>query len=125
MPTIFVRLASTPVTKTSLPWTLASAERISETASTPGTFASAVAALFVSGLAVGGRDGVVGDEQLVDRARERGAEALAETATKVISARPIITAAAVEAVRDGLRTAFWRASRPAVPPSSRPGAPST
>ena len=47
------------------------------------------------------------------------------TATKVIRASPIITAAAVEAVRFGFRTAFWRASLPAVPPSFAPGVPST
>ena len=47
------------------------------------------------------------------------------TATNVISARPIISAAAVEAVRDGLRIAFWRASCPAAPPKRAPGAPST
>ena len=47
------------------------------------------------------------------------------TATNVISASPIITAAAVEAVRAGFRTAFSRASLPAVPPNRAPGAPRT
>ena len=37
--------------------------------------------------------------------------------TKVTSARPIISAAAVTAVRLGLRIAFSRASRPATPRS--------
>ena len=50
---------------------------------------------------------------------------LPRTATKVISASPIITAAAVEAVLVGLRTAFWRARVPADPPKRAPGAPST
>ena len=45
------------------------------------------------------------------------------TATNVISARPIMTAAAVEAVLEGLRTAFWRASLPEAPPSRAEGAP--
>ena len=44
--------------------------------------------------------------------------------TKVIRASPIITAAAVDAVRVGLRTAFWRARLPAAPPNRAPGAPS-
>src|SRR2546423_13429867 len=44
-------------------------------------------------------------------------------ATKVISARPIIRADAVEAVRLGFRIAFSRASVPAVPPNLLPGQP--
>ena len=50
---------------------------------------------------------------------------LPSTATKDTSARPIISAAAVAAVRDGFRTAFWEASRPAEPPSRREGQPRT
>src|SRR3954451_2813592 len=46
-------------------------------------------------------------------------------ATKVTSARPIISAAAVDAVRPGLRTEFWAASRPADPPRLRAGRPTT
>ena len=42
-------------------------------------------------------------------------------ATKVTSARPIISAAAVDAVRPGWRTAFSRARRPAAPPRLRAG----
>ena len=47
------------------------------------------------------------------------------TATNVTSASPIMSAAAVTAVRPGLRTAFSRASRPAAPPSRRAGQPTT
>ncbi len=47
------------------------------------------------------------------------------TATNVISERPIMSAPAVEAVRDGLRIAFCRAREPAEPPTRAPGAPST
>ena len=39
----------------------------------------------------------------------------ANTVTKVTSATPIISAAAVTAVRPGLRVAFSRASRPGMP----------
>ena len=45
------------------------------------------------------------------------------TATNETSASPIIRAAAVEAVRDGLRTTFSLASRPATPPRRRDGIP--
>ncbi len=47
------------------------------------------------------------------------------TATNVISAIPIISAAAVEAVREGFRVALSRARSPATPPSFVPGQPST
>ena len=47
------------------------------------------------------------------------------TATTVTSVRPIISAAAVEAVRPGLRTAFALASSPDTPPVRRPGQPTT
>ncbi len=47
----------------------------------------------------------------------------ASTATAVTRARPIISAAAVEAVRPGLRMAFERASFPATPPTSVAGQP--
>ena len=43
----------------------------------------------------------------------------ASVATSVTSASPIISAAAVEAVRCGLRRALSRASRPAAPPMPR------
>ena len=46
-------------------------------------------------------------------------------ATKVTSARPIISAEAVEAVRDGFRVALSRARIPGAPPIDRAGAPST
>ena len=46
---------------------------------------------------------------------------LPKTATKETSVRPIISAAAVEAVRPGFRTAFSCASRPAAPPSRATG----
>ena len=48
----------------------------------------------------------------------------ASTETSVTSARPIMSAAAVEAVRCGLRRALSRASDPATPPSRAPGQPS-
>ncbi|NUT54958.1 MAG: hypothetical protein HOQ03_03100, partial [Thermoleophilia bacterium] len=48
---------------------------------------------------------------------------LPKTATKETSVSPIISAAAVEAVRPGLRTAFSRASRPAAPPRPAAGRP--
>ena len=48
MATTFVRFASTPVTRTVLSPTLASPDRICETASTPGVFAAASAASLVS-----------------------------------------------------------------------------
>src|SRR5215831_11442328 len=47
----------------------------------------------------------------------------ASTATKDTSARPIISAAAVEAVRPGLRMALLDASCPAGPPTVRAGKP--
>ena len=47
------------------------------------------------------------------------------TATNVISARPIITAAAVDAVRAGFLTAFSRASFPASRRSGLPALPAT
>ena len=57
---------------------------------------------------------VVGRELLVDRASSKcDFSPAASTATSVTSASPIISAAAVEAVRAGLRIAFSRASRPA------------
>ena len=49
----------------------------------------------------------------------------ASTATEVTSAIPIMRAAAVEAVRPGLRIEFARASRPALPPIFVAGQPST
>ena len=49
----------------------------------------------------------------------------ASMATTVTRARPIISAAAVDAVRCGLRRALSRASRPGLPPSSTPGQPIT
>ncbi len=47
------------------------------------------------------------------------------TATKVTSAMPIISAAAVDAVRPGLRMALPSASIPAAPPMRRAGMPTT
>ena len=49
----------------------------------------------------------------------------ARTATKVTSASPIISAAAVAAVRDGFLPELAEASRPADPPSRRAGAPTS
>ena len=49
----------------------------------------------------------------------------AKIATKVTSARPIIRAAAVDAVRPGLRRAFSRASRPVTPRRRSSGQPTT
>ena len=49
----------------------------------------------------------------------------ARTATNATSARPIISAAAVDAVRAGLRTALPEASWPASPPILRAGKPTT
>ena len=57
----------------------------------------------------------------VDARPCRGEQALAKTATNVTSARPIISAAAVAAVRPGFRVAFSRASRPAAPPMRAAG----
>ena len=48
----------------------------------------------------------------------------ASTATSVTSARPIISADAVDAVRCGLRRALSRASEPAAPPIFVAGQPS-
>ena len=47
----------------------------------------------------------------------------ANTVTNETSARPIMSAAAVDAVRAGLRTAFSRASRPGIPRRRSSGAP--
>ena len=49
----------------------------------------------------------------------------ANTVTKTTSARPIISAAAVTAVRPGLRMAFSRASRPVIPRRRSIGLPAT
>ena len=49
----------------------------------------------------------------------------ANTVTKTTTARPIISAAAVTAVRPGLRTAFSRARRPVMPRSRSSGQPAT
>ena len=46
-------------------------------------------------------------------------------ATNETSARPIISAAAVEAVRPGLRTAFSRARRPGTPRKRSTGRPTS
>ena len=46
-----------------------------------------------------------------------------KVATNVTSVSPIMSAAAVAAVRDGLRIAFSRASRPAAPPRRSDGKP--
>ena len=51
--------------------------------------------------------------------------ACAKTATNTTIARPIMRAAAVAAVRDGLRPAFSRARRPLVGASRSSGQPST
>ena len=59
-------------------------------------------------------------DRVVDR---RLARPPARTVTNVTSARPIISAAAVTAVRLGLRSAFSRASRPATPRSRSSGQP--
>ena len=50
MPTTLVRFPSTPMTPIHVPSRLALAARISDTTSTPGAFATAAAALFVTGL---------------------------------------------------------------------------
>ena len=50
-------------------------------------------------------------------------EYYSNTDTKVTSASPIINAAAVEAVREGARMAFSRASLPGAPPKIDPGEP--
>ena len=80
----------------------------------------------------GGREAVLGGEHVVaaelarDRPdRTRLAAPGASTATVVTSASPIISAAAVEAVRPGLRIAFERARRPATPPIRVAGQPRT
>ena len=49
----------------------------------------------------------------------------ANTVTKTTTARPIISAAAVVAVRPGLRTAFSRASRPVRPRRRSSGQPAS
>ena len=49
----------------------------------------------------------------------------AKTVTKTTSARPTISAAAVTAVRAGLRSAFSRASRPVSPRRRSTGQPAT
>ena len=49
----------------------------------------------------------------------------AKTVTNETSASPIISAAAVVAVRPGLRTAFSRASRPETPRRRSSGRPTT
>jgi hypothetical protein len=49
----------------------------------------------------------------------------AKIVTNVTSARPIMSAAAVAAVRPGLRVAFSRARRPGMPPKRCRGAPTT
>ena len=49
----------------------------------------------------------------------------ASTATEVTRAMPIISAAAVDAVRPGFRIEFARARRPALPPIFVAGHPST
>ena len=115
------------MTSTVLPPTLALPERICETSSTPGAFATASAALLVSGSPSRRRP------RGSSRPRKSSSTASMNevlkpwpmTATNVISASPIMTAAAVDAVRAGFRTAFWRASLPAAPPKRAPGAPST
>ena len=71
------------------------------------------------------RDDVVGADLAVELVLHRGAQPWPSTATNVTSVRPIISAAAVEAVRPGLRIAFSRASLPAAPPRRAAGAPTT
>ena len=71
--------------------------------------------------AVLGRDDVVGVDLLLDGVSVEPRRPAPSVATTVTSARPIISAAAVEAVRPGLRSAFSRASRPGEPPKRAAG----
>ena len=70
-------------------------------------------------------DDVVGVDLVGDRLLRGGVRPAPSTATTVTSVSPIISAAAVEAVRPGLRTAFAPASSPATPPMRRAGQPTT
>ena len=71
--------------------------------------------------AVLGGDDVVGLDLLLDGRSVEPRRPAPSVATTVTSARPIISAAAVEAVRPGLRSEFSRASRPGEPPRRRRG----
>ncbi len=99
------------------PKILASPVRTLAIASTPGAFAAASAAVVGIGsklfwaviayAAVNSSSTALVKVEMIP---------WASTATKVTSASPIISAAAVEAVRCGLRRALSRASTPAAPP---------
>src|SRR5438034_188614 len=100
--------------------------RIDEDRSTPGAFAAA------SPAAVGKPDQPfwdvtihgAGNWPLIALSIEPWTP-LPSTATNETSASPIISAAAVDAVLDGFRTAFSDASAPAAPPNLREGQPRT
>ena len=116
---------SIPVIVSSWPCTIAASERTCETCRTPSTAASASPSAALNGMLLLAVDDVVGVHLVGDRALGPGAEAGAEHRHDVTSVSPIISAAAVEAVRPGLRTALAPASSPATPPTRRAGQPTT
>ena len=109
-----------------LPRSLAWAERIVATSSTPGTLRAAVAVPF----GIGEKPSLFWITRPPAKfssttwATELFSPA-EKTVTKATSARPIISAAAVTAVRLGLRWAFSRASRPSRRRTRSSGQPAT
>ena len=118
---------STPLTAFSpSPTTWTWSPRIDELTATPGAFAAASPAPI--GTASQPLCEVI--TWLVPSCLRSAVSSLAsrplpKTATNETSVSPIISAAAVEAVRPGLRIAFSCASRPAAPPSRAAGRPTT
>ena len=115
-----------PVTPCFLPSSLAWPKRTDATSLTPGSSATDLAACGVNEL----KPSVFwmtawALEPLVTASRNVDFALPAKTDAKVTSATPIISAAAVTAVRPGWRTVFSRAMRPVTPRKRSNGAPTT
>ncbi len=107
-----------------VPATVASVARTRRTAATPGCAATARASSGLS--APSSPPGWTYRSARLPRSMATSAVRLTDavsTAVEATSARPTISAAAVTAVRLGLRIAFSRASRPELPRSLHSGAP--
>ena len=112
-----------PVTSDSSPWTSAVSVRTCEAVLTPSTFAiCSPSAAPKDRLSPGSRMYGASTWSVTAPSTEERSPA-PSTATTVTSVSPIISAAAVDAVRLGLRTAFALASSPDTPPVRRPGQP--
>ena len=109
------------------PWTFADAKRTAATLSTPGTSLTAVAACSEIGVNPSWLTTMrlpAGNVPSTERSIEPRRPA-AKIATNATSATPIMSAAAVTAVRPGLRSVFSRARRPVIPKTACSGRPTS